>query len=75
MREERGKKNARSRGTDNRRGTDNGVHALRLGHRSQSPESPEHEDPVEWVKERLGFTADLMQEQVLRTKTNPTSAV
>ena len=52
-------KNARSRGTDN------GVHALRLGHRSQSPP----EDQVEWVKERLGFTADRMQARILRTKT------
>jgi hypothetical protein len=45
MREERGKKNARRRGT-----------------------SPEPEDAVEWVKARLGFRADSLQEQVLRTK-------
>jgi hypothetical protein len=29
---------------------------------------PEHEDAAEWVKERLGFSADILQEQVLRTK-------
>jgi hypothetical protein len=35
---------------------------------NQSPESPP-EDPVEWVKECLGFTADRMQARILRTKT------
>jgi hypothetical protein len=31
--------------------------------------SPKHEDAAVWVRERLGFSADLMQAQVLRTKT------
>jgi hypothetical protein len=37
--------------------------------RGQGSPPPQHEDAAVWVKERLGFTADLMQEQVLRTKT------
>ena len=55
------------RGTS--RGTETRVPALRLGHRCQSPESPEHEDAAEWVKERLGYAVDTLQAQVLRTKT------
>lgn len=49
-------------------GTDRSVHAAQedcaLGQRSQSPVSVA---PVDWVRERLGLTADLVQARVLGT--------